>query len=81
MPLQDRGARPLSVVPEQPGPRTAEPTRRHCWVQHPTLGRCPGLVLWWLHEHGQWQALVVYVDDRGAAITTWVPAGALTPIA
>lgn len=79
IPLQDRGNRLLAAVGSGQEARTATPNTRHCWVQHPTLGRCPGLVLRWLHEHAQWQALVVFVDDRGAAITTWVPAEALTP--
>lgn len=79
IPLRDRvAARPLaSQAP--PAPRTTQPTNRsrHCWVEHPELGRLEGLLLGWSDTPDR--ALVVYVDNRGAAVTTWVPASAVSP--
>lgn len=86
--LQDRGnpyGRPAGAAVAAAASPSVEaeiraPTERHCWVMHPHLGRLPGLLLLhWAREHEQWRALVVYVDDRGAAVTTWVPGEALTP--
>lgn len=82
IPLGERVARRRTPTTATTPPRQNSPSAprtRHCWVNHPELGQLPGLLLHWRNDNHGWSALVVYVDQRGAAITTWVPAAALQP--
>jgi hypothetical protein len=52
----------------------------HVWVRPEHLPtEMPGLVLEW-RQNPDWEALVTWVEPRGAAVTEWVPAERLRPV-
>ena len=64
---------------------------RHVWARvpgtrarHPLEAPKPALVLHWRQHAGQWEALIVYVDDHDdqepITLQAWVPATALRPV-
>jgi hypothetical protein len=52
----------------------------HVWVRPEHLPtEMPGLVLEW-RQNPDWEALVTWVEPRGAAVTEWVPVERLRPV-
>ncbi|MDQ6527151.1 hypothetical protein RB608_26290 [Nocardioides sp. LHD-245] len=55
---------------------------RHVWVRLAFVPvELPGLVLDWRSTEGGWEGLVSYVDREGRAVTEWLAAAALRPVA
>jgi hypothetical protein len=56
---------------------------RHVWVRpEHSPSDCPGLILEWRRDdQGESQAIVTYVEPRGRAVTVWMQAEQVRPVA